>query len=442
MNSKIPKNFNLAWPLAVNALLMQSMLMIDTLLVAPLGELAVAAMGLATTVVTFVLGLDIAIGNGIQLLVGRVHGANSKEQLAVSYWSGIVINLSAALAFFIILSLFSTQIITFIVGEQLHNEALISLTVSYIDIVKYVVLISAYTQVCTAVFNGQGKTRVPLLSFIFELPLNAVLSYFLIFGIGDFSGLGLEGAAWGSVTALVFRAAFLHSALMRNQHGVFSFPRNSAFLPSLKKQFDEIYPIAANFFVLSVGATVYQLLFAQLSLYSFVAITLISPWIKAATQFPSAWAQASAITVSQAIGKNDLGDIRSFAHECTKMGINIAIAVACLLFILSLTIESIFTNLEAETLFALGLIAPVYILLPIIRAYNTVSGNILRAVGKSKLVLNLHFITQWGIALPLCALLILYFDASIFWAFAMMPFEEALKIGPFYYFKKRFLPHL
>ena len=76
-NTYIRKNIALAWPLAVNALLVQSMLMIDTLLVAPLGDLPVAAMGIATVIVAFVLGIQIAIGNGIQLLVGRAFGANS-----------------------------------------------------------------------------------------------------------------------------------------------------------------------------------------------------------------------------------------------------------------------------------------------------------------------------------------------------------------------------
>ncbi|MGC9458449.1 MATE family efflux transporter, partial [Vibrio genomosp. F10] len=42
------KNFSLAWPLALNGLLMQSMLMIDTYLVSSLGEIPLAAMGIST----------------------------------------------------------------------------------------------------------------------------------------------------------------------------------------------------------------------------------------------------------------------------------------------------------------------------------------------------------------------------------------------------------
>jgi Na+-driven multidrug efflux pump len=111
MNSSayVRRNFALAWPLAFNALLVQSMLMIDTLLVAPLGELPVAAMGIATTIVAFVLGLEIAIGNGIQLLVGRAFGSDNKADLAVAYWSGLLINISTSFVFLFILTLWGTD---------------------------------------------------------------------------------------------------------------------------------------------------------------------------------------------------------------------------------------------------------------------------------------------------------------------------------------------
>ena len=48
---------------------MQSMLMIDTLLVSPLGEIPLAAMGIATTIIAFVLGIQMALANGTQLFL-------------------------------------------------------------------------------------------------------------------------------------------------------------------------------------------------------------------------------------------------------------------------------------------------------------------------------------------------------------------------------------
>lgn len=434
-NTYIRRNFALAWPLAFNALLVQSMLMIDTLLVAPLGELPVAAMGIATTIVAFVLGIEIAIGNGIQLLVGRAFGSNNKADLAIAYWSGLFINFSAALFFLFILTFFDTELISVIT----NNKALAELVESYISITKYIVLLTAYTQVCTAFCNGRGKSKIPLKGFMIELPVNALLSCFLINGFATYAGLGLEGAAWGSLIAVLLRAIFLFLALKADEQVDLSYPNNRPFKGEIRPQFAEIYPITANFFVLSVGATVYQLLFAQLTLFSFVAITLIFPWLRAGTQFPNAWAQASAISISQALGQKQIGDLKLFIASCTHVGMMLSVIIAGLLFALSQCIALVYPDIEPETYKALMIIAPLYIVLPIIRAYNTVSGNILRALGNSNLVLKIHFVTQWLISLPACALLILYFDVSIFWAFAMIPIEELLKTIPFYQYKKSHL---
>ena len=132
-NRYIQRNLALAWPLAVNALLVQSMLMIDTFLVAPLGELPAAAMGIATTIVAFVLGIEIAIGNGIQLLVGRAFGCNNQAELAIAYWSGLLINISTSFVFLFILAFFGSELVALITDDP----ALAKLADPYISITKW-----------------------------------------------------------------------------------------------------------------------------------------------------------------------------------------------------------------------------------------------------------------------------------------------------------------
>jgi putative MATE family efflux protein len=414
------------------------MLMIDTLLVAPLGELPVAAMGIATIIVAFVLGLEIAIGNGVQLLVGRAFGSKNQGDLAVAFWSGLFINVSTSLVFLFILTFFGTDLVAVITDDT----SLAKQVEAYISITKYIILITAFTQVCTAFCNGRGNSKIPLKGFLIELPINALLSYFLIHGFYDYEGLGVEGAAWGSLVAVFLRATFFYFALKLDDEVNLTYPRDRRFWDEIRPQFAEIFPIAANFFVLTIGATVYQLLFAQLDLFSFVAITLIFPWLNAGTRIPNAWAQASSISISQALGQKQTGELKLFVFHCTQVGMLLSVLIAGLLFLLSQCLQFVYPNIEPETQIALMIIAPLYIVLPIIRAYNTVAGNILRALGNSNLVLKIHFITQWAMSLPICALLILYFDVSIFWAFAMIPIEELLKTIPFYRYKQRHISKL
>ncbi|WP_020209971.1 MATE family efflux transporter [Gilvimarinus chinensis] len=426
------KNFSLAWPLAFNALLIQSMLMIDTLLVAPLGETSVAAMGIAATLITFVLGVEIAIGNGVQLLIGRAFGAGNQQDINVAYWIGLFVNGVTGLVFFMALDRFGHSLVGIITSDQRLAE----ITLSYLAVAKYIVLVNAYSQTSTALFNGLGNAKLPLKGFVLELPINIAISYCLIQGVAGVPGMGLDGAAWGSLLAVSVRAGFLFFCLRRQAVNI-KYPTGQTFFRELKPQFSVIHPIAANFILLSIGATVYQLLFAQLSVYAFAAITLIFPWVRAGTQFPNAWAQASAITISQALGNNNKLAVLQFIPACVRLGMGVAFVTALLFVLLSFCVGAIYPDIEPETKAALWAIAPLYIVLPIVRAYNTLAGNMLRALGESARVLKIHFYTQWVISVPLCALLILYLQASIFWAFAVLPIEEFLKTIPFYRYSMR-----
>ncbi|WP_413701108.1 hypothetical protein ACLKMH_05060 [Psychromonas sp. KJ10-10] len=53
---------------------------------------------------------------------------------------------------------------------------------------------------------------------------------------------------------------------------------------NMKRHFMEIFPIAVNVMMLAIGVTIYQLLYSQLSLNHYVAISLVLPWIQAGGQ--------------------------------------------------------------------------------------------------------------------------------------------------------------
>jgi len=408
------------------------MLMVDTLLVASLGELPVAAMGIATAIVAFALGIELAIGNGVQLLVGRAFGSKKEGDLVIAFWIGLAVNAFIALVFFILLTLFSDEIVS-----KLTNDVDIhSYVVSYINIIKYIILFTAFTQICTAFYNGCGNTKVTLKGFVVEIPINIILSYLLIYGVGDYAGMGLQGAAWGSLIAIGLRTIYFCIVMHQDNDLNLIYPKQRSFVTEFRLQAGEIFPIAANFFVLFIGASIYQLLYAQLELSAFVAITLIFPWLRVGTQFVSAWSQASAINISQTLGQNNIEELNLFVLVCTRAVLGLSVLVALFFVLLSQVIHLIYVNVETETYTALAVIAPLYVLLPIVRGYNSLAGNVLRALGESNWVLKLHFITQWVISIPLCAMLVLVFDVSVFWAFAIMPLEELLKTVHFYRYTK------
>jgi putative MATE family efflux protein len=432
--SYLRKNISLAWPLALNGLLMQSMLMIDTLLISPLGEIPLAALGIASAILVFMLGVQMALANGTQLILSRAVGSGNKDSLTKGFWAGLAINFAVALLFCLSMYCYAESIVSALTDDVLLQQQ----TTGYLDFAIYLVPSTAITQVLIALFNSRDKSKTPLKGYLIEMPINAILSYFLIHGVDGFQGMdfsegmGVQGAALGSLIAIVIRLLYLIVCLRIDRTLDLEFNSGlSTLIKSIRLHSVEIFPFAANITILQIGISIYQLLYSQLSLNAYAAIILIMPWLRGIGQFVASWAHASAISISQSIGSKKLDDLSSNINKSIDVAVMVSIVCAGLFVVLYFFLPSIYPDLEVETYLALSAIAPLYIFLPIVRGYNTVHGHILRALGKTTSVFKINFIGQWVISIPLCALLILHFEASIFWAFAIQPFEEIVKALPF-----------
>jgi len=134
--------------------------------------------------------------------------------------------------------------------------------------------------------------------------------------------------------------------------------------------------------------------------------------------------------VSQYIGRQDIKSIPPFVYQSLIVTRIISVLIMLSFFALSLAIPFFYPNLSAETLTALAIIAPVYIVLPLFRTSNMFCGNMIRAMGDSYLIVRINIISQWMIALPLCALMI-YIDAPLYVVFGIILFDEILKLYSF-----------
>ncbi|NMT03759.1 MATE family efflux transporter, partial [Vibrio parahaemolyticus] len=112
--------------------------------------------------------------------------------------------------------------------------------------------------------------------------------------------------------AISIRLLYLTMCIKLDDSIILSIKKLDASLKSnIHKHFKEIFPVAANVTMLQTGATIYMLLYSQLTLNAYVAMTIVMPWIKAGTQFITAWAHSSAITISQAIGSRKMDELRN-----------------------------------------------------------------------------------------------------------------------------------
>lgn len=420
------QNASLAWPMTCNAMLTQSVTIIDLILIASLGELPIAAFGIAGAIVAFFMGIQFAISNGTQLVLSRAVGAGDKRKVGLEMASGWVANLGFS-SMSLLFLLFAAEPI---VNRITDNAIVAEQALSYIHISLFLLIFASASQVMVVYFNANKKTRIPLYGFMIEIPLNILCSVVLIHGLWGAPTLGLDGAALGSVIAIgvrfIYLAYRLHQEKVQGKVAGFSVISRASVIAHIQ----EVVPIVANFIVLLTGLLLFQVLFAQLPVSAYAAITLVLPWIKIFSMFANTWAQASTIMVSQYLGKKEFASIPSFVSQSFIVTRIIAVLIALGFVVLSVSFPFFYPNLSAETLSALAIIAPIYIILPLFRTNNMFCGQMIRAMGESYLIVRVNIISQWIITLPLCALLI-YFDAPLYLVFGTVLFDEVIKVRAF-----------
>ncbi|NQZ31448.1 MAG: polysaccharide biosynthesis C-terminal domain-containing protein [Oceanospirillaceae bacterium] len=422
--------FCIAWPLGMNAMLLQGILIIDTLMVSPLGEQALAAMGLSAGLAGLMIGIIFAFSNGSQMLLAQAHGAQSKLALKSGYWSGLVINISVGCCALLLMQI----IIPYLLPLLAATAEIETLATEYLSWFSLVFISLAIAQNFTAFYNASGNTAIPFYSNLLELPLNAALSYIFIYGAWGFPEMGLKGAALGTVVAVTMRTVFLYWCFNRQLLKALKIPywTQQKFKATLINHFIKSLPIANTFITMTLSLNVCLLIYAQLPVYAFAALTLLFPWIRISGHIVTAWAQASGILVGQMIGSQQLQLLDSFVSRAWRVALYLSLLVTLLYACFSTVFTYLYPDLKVETTTVLWQLTPILLCLPLIRSSNTLCGHMLRAGGDASFVFKVHFFSQWLITVPLSALLVLYWEVSVFWVFGVILLEELIKGIPFH----------
>ena len=431
MSQTAPMNrdiFSLAWPIAINAILLQLILVIDTVLVTPLGEESLAAMGLAASVAGILVGLLMAFSNGTQLIIAQAFGAKNFKAMSVGFRSGAVINTLIACFGILFIFIFGKSLIDLIADKA----SLVEMAYDYLKIFSIVVFGVSISQNITVYFNATGKSRIPLYANILELPINVVVSMVLIYGMFGFAEMGLEGAAIGSAVAVSSRAIFL-LVFYSKQPSYQAVGEVTSLTPQhVKRHVTYATPIAGTFVSMILASGVCMMIYAKLSINEFAALVLIAPWIKVAGHLSTAWGHSTGILVGQLLGQNNWSQLDGFVSRSWRMSFIVAAVISIAYIAMFFLFEAIYPELEQETLNALWLFAPILAVTPFVRTSNTICGHVLRAGGDAKYVFKVHALTQWFVIVPLSALFVLYWELPVVWVFALTLSEEIIKAVPFH----------
>ncbi|MCC8931987.1 MATE family efflux transporter [Rhizobium sp. 'Codium 1'] len=423
--------FALAWPMTLKAIMLHGTVVIDTYLVSSLGESAIAAMGLSTAVAGLVLGAILAFANAMQIRTAQAFGTNDRIFLKSVFASGMAVSLAIGLIGLTTIFLFGDALL----DVMAPTVEIGSLAKDYLAIFSLVILGEAIGQVISSHFNGCGRTRLPLYSFLLAVPINIASSIVLIHGFLGLPAFGVAGAAMGSAIAVTAQVSYLILRFARVDGGLLRLSgwRQSDFAATLRRHLGFSLPIAATFFSATFAMQVSALIYARLSLNEFAAMTIIGPWIMVTGTVGMQWAQATGIIVAQLLGQKTEKDVlERFLASAWRGAFVASGAVAVLLCAVCLSADWLYSDLGAETRVILLGFLPVLLILPFPKGSNAICGNTLRASGDTVYVMHIFIWAQWLFRIPATAIAVLYLQLPAAWVLSIQLWEEFLKFPAFH----------
>lgn len=199
----------LALPIMGTSFIQMAYNLTDVMWLGRLSTKAVAAVGTAGFFLWLAASLVMISQVGIGVSVAQSYGRDEVEEAKRFISSGYQLNIAIALTYGALLYLFRDQIIGFF---QIEDSGVVSMAVSYLSIISTGMVFFFMNPVFSTTLNSSGNSLTPFKTNTVGLLVNMTLDPLLIFGIGPFPVLGVEGAAIATISAqLIVTLIFIYS---------------------------------------------------------------------------------------------------------------------------------------------------------------------------------------------------------------------------------------
>jgi len=420
----------LALPVAGQMLLSSFLGMADVMMVAPLGESAIAAVGLSAKIHFLLLVLMSGFATGGSVLIAQYSGAKDfascQRMLAVTLVVGISIIVPIML-----LCGFAAPIWTHWINP---DQQVASLAATFLVITAPVLLLTQIIVIAEASLRALGQTTMPLMAGVIAAVINVLLNYALITGHWGFPALGIAGAAWATLTARCVQLTFILLYVYASKHG---FALN---WKQLQQGFDRVQvgrylafalPLVANYGIWAVGNATYHVITGFAGTDALAVMGMAVPIESTFFALFVGLANASAVLIGRALGANNNAEAWRLQQFFNRLTLVLLVLLASGLWFARPWVLAIFKPLAESTAQLLMQTLAIFCALVWLKAFNLIRiVGVLRAGGDNKFCLITDTVVMWGFGLPIfaCAVFIGHFSFLIL--YTLMFLEDALKLLP------------
>ncbi len=336
------KTLKIAWPSAMEAILISLIGAVDMMMVGGLGTNAIAAVGITTQPKFLIMAFVFALNTGVTVVVSRRKGANNQEGARKALRNALVLSIVISLISTIVGIVFSREILMFS-GANLDyiNDAMAYFNIVLIGNFFYLISLTM-----TAAQRGVGNTKISLITNVSANVVNIIFNYLLINGIWIFPRWGVAGAAvataMGNVVSLILATYNLSD---KNNFLHVNFKQDWSFD---KETLISMWKISSSSLIeqvfIRIGFMMYAKAVAGLGTLQFATHYIVMQVMSITFSAGDGLSIATSALVGQSLGakRTDLAYIHGKVSQ--RIGMVISFSLAVLILINRHLIISLFSN--------------------------------------------------------------------------------------------------
>ncbi len=396
----------LAIPIAVQNLLTSSFSLVDTLMVGQLGDISLAAVGIAGQWSWLLNMVIFGICSGASVFFAQYHGDGNRKGIIHTYGIANLFGMLFALMFMLI-GLFAPR---FVISIFNRDAAVLDSGVRYLRIAVFSYPAILLNLLINNVLRSTERVRLPMFVAFFTTILNAILDYGLIFGAFGLPRLGIEGAAIATVISAWSGPLIILFVCGIKKDDIFFAPVKD--LLGFDKHFaiyfvKRAFPVILNETLWGLGTVIYNIIFSNMGYEYTAAISILRTFENIALSFFVGMINASSVIIGRDIG---CGEIKTAIKNSIRYMVIVPLTgliIGIFVIIFRDQLIGIFNmggSISDKTLQAARHIMLIYALELAIRniPYIAIVG-VFRSGGDTKKGMKYDLITLWLISIPVTA---------------------------------------
>lgn len=290
----------IAVPVALQNLLTTTGSMVDTMMLASLGEKTVGAVGLCAQFSSLMFAGYWGFVGGGMLFFSQYWGARDYDGITRSY--GLTLSFMMAVAcIFTALALGAPG---FVMNVYTDKQEIQNIGITYLRIVGFAYPLQVLAMAISALLRSIEQVKIPLYGGIASVAANCIFNYLLIFGKCGLPRMGAAGAALGTVLAgMVNLIVLLGFIIKKKLPFVLAFSRHFRWNRLFVRQYlQKCFPIICNELLIGVGNMMINIVLGHQIEQAIAAVAVFRTLEGLVIAFFSGFSNAATVLVGKKVG--------------------------------------------------------------------------------------------------------------------------------------------